>query len=63
VVLERTNARHLTNVQVPEPVDMVVCDASFIALAKILPPHSILHGWMRASLRSLNRNSRLGGTK
>jgi len=36
VVLEQTNARHLTAEQVPEPVDIVVCDASFIGLAKVL---------------------------
>lgn len=36
VVLERTNARHLTDVEIPEPVDLVVCDASFIGLAKVL---------------------------
>ncbi|HEY6663409.1 MAG TPA: TlyA family RNA methyltransferase [Sphingomicrobium sp.] len=36
VVLEQTNARHLTTEQVPEPVDIVVCDASFIGLAKVL---------------------------
>ncbi|WBO21125.1 TlyA family RNA methyltransferase [Sphingomonas abietis] len=37
VVLERTNARHLTRDQVPDTIDLVVCDASFIALAKVLP--------------------------
>jgi len=36
VVLEQTNARYLTREQVPEPVDVVVCDASFIGLAKVL---------------------------
>jgi 23S rRNA (cytidine1920-2'-O)/16S rRNA (cytidine1409-2'-O)-methyltransferase len=36
VVLEQTNARNLTSEQVPEPVDIVVCDASFIGLAKVL---------------------------
>jgi len=36
VVLEQTNARHLTATQIPEPIDMIVCDASFIALAKVL---------------------------
>src|SRR3954447_15015673 len=36
VVLEQTNARYLTREQVPEAVDVVVCDASFIALAKVL---------------------------
>ena len=37
VVHERTNARTLTAAQVPEPVDLLVCDASFIGLEVILP--------------------------
>jgi 23S rRNA (cytidine1920-2'-O)/16S rRNA (cytidine1409-2'-O)-methyltransferase len=37
VVLERTNARHLSSQQIPEAVDMVVCDASFIGLETVLP--------------------------
>ena len=37
VVMERTNARFLTAEHVPEPVDMVVCDASFIGLETVLP--------------------------
>jgi 23S rRNA (cytidine1920-2'-O)/16S rRNA (cytidine1409-2'-O)-methyltransferase len=36
VVLEQTNARHLTSEQIPEPIDVIVCDASFISLAKVL---------------------------
>ncbi|NUS99733.1 MAG: TlyA family RNA methyltransferase [Sphingomonas sp.] len=36
VVLEQTNARFLTAEVVPEPVDIIVCDASFISLAKVL---------------------------
>jgi 23S rRNA (cytidine1920-2'-O)/16S rRNA (cytidine1409-2'-O)-methyltransferase len=36
VVLEQTNARHLTEREIGEPVDIVVCDASFISLAKVL---------------------------
>jgi 23S rRNA (cytidine1920-2'-O)/16S rRNA (cytidine1409-2'-O)-methyltransferase len=36
-VLERTNARHLTAEQIPEPLDLVVCDASFIGLKTVLP--------------------------
>jgi 23S rRNA (cytidine1920-2'-O)/16S rRNA (cytidine1409-2'-O)-methyltransferase len=36
-VLERTNARYLTNAQIPEPPDIVVCDASFIGLETVLP--------------------------
>ncbi|TAN50369.1 MAG: TlyA family RNA methyltransferase [Rhodospirillales bacterium] len=37
VVLERTNARHLSAERIPEPVDLVVTDASFIGLETILP--------------------------
>ena len=37
IVLERSNARHLTAEVVPEPVDLVVCDASFIGLRTVLP--------------------------
>jgi len=37
VVLERTNARRLTRDQVPEAVDVVTCDASFIGLEVLLP--------------------------
>lgn len=37
VVLEKTNARHLTTEIIPEPVDLVVCDASFISLKTVLP--------------------------
>ncbi len=37
VVLERTNARYLTAAQVPDPVTLVTCDASFIGLGVVLP--------------------------
>jgi len=37
VVLDKTNARNLTAEQVPEPVDLIVCDASFIGLETVLP--------------------------
>jgi 23S rRNA (cytidine1920-2'-O)/16S rRNA (cytidine1409-2'-O)-methyltransferase len=37
VVLERTNARYLGRAQVPEPVDLIVCDVSFIGLEVVLP--------------------------
>ena len=36
VVLEQTNARFLTIERIPEPIDVIVCDASFISLAKVL---------------------------
>lgn len=37
VVLERTNARFLSEKDVPEPIDLIVCDASFIGLETLLP--------------------------
>jgi 23S rRNA (cytidine1920-2'-O)/16S rRNA (cytidine1409-2'-O)-methyltransferase len=36
IVHEQTNARDLTRDIVPEPVDIVTCDASFISIAKVL---------------------------
>ena len=36
IVHEQTNARLLTAAHVPEPIDLIVCDASFIGLAKVL---------------------------
>lgn len=36
VVLEKTNARYLTAVQIPEPIAIITCDASFIGLSKVL---------------------------
>ena len=38
IVHEQTNARYLDAATVPEPVDVVVCDASFIGLSKVLGP-------------------------
>jgi 23S rRNA (cytidine1920-2'-O)/16S rRNA (cytidine1409-2'-O)-methyltransferase len=37
VSMERTNARHLKTGGLPEPVELVVIDASFIGLEKLLP--------------------------
>lgn len=36
IVHEQTSARILTAEHVPEPVDIIVCDASFISLSKVL---------------------------
>ncbi|MBA4308410.1 MAG: TlyA family rRNA (cytidine-2'-O)-methyltransferase [Sphingopyxis sp.] len=36
IVHEQTSARILTESHIPEPVDIIVCDASFISLAKVL---------------------------
>ena len=36
IVHEQTNARNLDATIIPEPIDIIVCDASFISLAKVL---------------------------
>ena len=36
IVHEQTSARILADVHITEPVDLIVCDASFIGLAKVL---------------------------
>lgn len=37
VVLEELNARHLTAEHVPEPINLITVDVSFISLEKVLP--------------------------
>jgi 23S rRNA (cytidine1920-2'-O)/16S rRNA (cytidine1409-2'-O)-methyltransferase len=52
VVCERLNARYLTGGDIPEPVDIITCDASFIGLATVLPAPLALAG-VRAQLVAL----------
>jgi len=52
--LEGVNARYLTTAEVPEPVDVVVCDASFISLTLVLPAALAmvkLGGWCVALIK------------
>jgi len=37
IVLEKTNARSLSTDLIPDPIDMILCDASFISLKTVLP--------------------------
>ena len=37
VSLEKTNMREVTRALIPEPVELIVCDASFIGLRTVLP--------------------------
>ena len=37
VVHEKTNARYLTREMIPDPIEALVCDASFIGLSTLLP--------------------------
>lgn len=54
VVHERTNARYLSRAQIAEPVQALVCDASFISLATLLPAPLALcapSGWAVALIK------------
>ena len=37
VSMEKTNIRDITRVQIPDPIELIVCDASFIGLRTALP--------------------------
>jgi 23S rRNA (cytidine1920-2'-O)/16S rRNA (cytidine1409-2'-O)-methyltransferase len=37
ISMEKTNIRDVTHQEVPEPIDLIVCDASFISLRTALP--------------------------
>ncbi len=50
IVHEQTSARILTGSHIPEPVDLIVCDASFIALSKVL---AVPLGFTRPGARAL----------
>jgi len=50
IVHEQTSARILTAAHIPEPLDLLVCDASFIGLAKVL---DVPLGFVRAGARAL----------
>ncbi len=50
IVHEQTSARILTAVHIPEPIDLIVCDASFIGLAKVL---DVPLGFARPGARTL----------
>ena len=44
VVMERTNARLLKPGDIPEPLDLVVIDSSFISLKLLIPPLLVFFG-------------------
>ena len=58
VVMEKTNARHLTADDIPDVIDLVVCDASFISLKKVLPASMALTVGAGCWRRSSNLNSK-----
>ena len=54
VVKEKINARYLSDEVIKEPLDAVVCDASFISLKKILPAGLGFlksNGWLAALIK------------
>jgi len=44
IVIERFNARKISTSQIPERLDLIVIDSSFISLTKLLPPLLPLFG-------------------
>ncbi len=38
IVLEQTNAKELTQSHIPDAVDLLVCDVSFVSVTKVLSP-------------------------
>jgi len=68
VVLEQTSARVLTAAHIPEHVDLIVCDASFIGLAKVLErplsfakPDALLIGLIKPQFEAGRAEVRKGG--
>ena len=54
IVREKTNARYLTDEIIKDPLDALVCDASFISLKKVLPSGLRLlksNGWLVALIK------------
>nr|HMS45932.1 SAM-dependent methyltransferase [Alphaproteobacteria bacterium] len=54
IVLDKTNARHLTQQHLPEPPEVVTCDASFISLKQVLPAAlslSSVNAWLVALIK------------
>jgi 23S rRNA (cytidine1920-2'-O)/16S rRNA (cytidine1409-2'-O)-methyltransferase len=54
IVREKTNARFLTHEIINDPLDAIVCDASFISLKKVLPSGLGLlktKGWLAALIK------------
>lgn len=43
VAMEGVNARELTTARIPEPIELLVCDVSFVSVLKILDAPLLLH--------------------
>ena len=57
-VHERLNARHLTCDHIPEKVDIITCDASFIGLATVLPDAFLDHDAPQAQYDQAGLNAK-----
>lgn len=61
--MERTHARNLTRAAVPDEIDLVVCDVSFISLRKALPPAMALCGGSASAVALIKPQFELGPEK
>jgi 23S rRNA (cytidine1920-2'-O)/16S rRNA (cytidine1409-2'-O)-methyltransferase len=59
-LLEKTNARYLTQNKLGEPVDFIAMDVSFISATLVLP--AVIHASWGASLSQAERHTPSGGT-
>ena len=57
VSMEKTNIRDVTRAEIPEPIDLVVCDASFVGLRLVLPAALALAAANASSERRDERRS------
>ena len=61
--LEGINARYLSRTHIPEPVDAIVADVSFISLKLVLPPalrFARRHAWLVALVKPQFESGRTG---
>ena len=63
VNLEKTHAKDLTRALIPDPIEVIVCDVSFISLKKALPPALALVGPAGEGAQTVNRPSSRSGAQ
>ena len=59
ILFEKTNARYLNKKMIPEIIDLIVCDVSFISAKKVLEPNIKLLGKNFEIIVLLNHNLKL----
>jgi 23S rRNA (cytidine1920-2'-O)/16S rRNA (cytidine1409-2'-O)-methyltransferase len=63
IALEKTHSKDVTRALAPDPIDLVVCDVSFISLKKALPPVLVLAAANAALIALIKPQFELGREK